>query len=61
MRRRFSRLIVTLLMTSAVTAVGYAKANLPRPTRYVEDYANVITAPQQGIAESKARTGQLAD
>jgi len=44
MQRRFSRLIVTLLMMSAVTTVGYAEANLPRPTRYVEDHANVIDA-----------------
>jgi len=44
MRRRFCFLLVTVLMTSAVTAVGYAEANLPRPTRYVQDYANVIDA-----------------
>jgi uncharacterized protein len=44
MRRRFCLLLVTVLVTSAVTRVGYAEANLPRPTRYVQDYANVIDA-----------------
>ena len=44
MRRRFCFLLVTVLMTSAATTVGYAEANLPRPTRYVQDYANVIDA-----------------
>ncbi len=44
MRRDFSRLLVTVLVMSAVTTVGYAEANLPRPTRYVQDYANVIDA-----------------
>ncbi len=47
MRRRFSRLIVTVLMTSAVATVGYAKASLPRPTRYVADYASVINASDE--------------
>ena len=31
-------------MTSTVTTVAYAETNLPRPTRYVQDYANVIDA-----------------
>ena len=44
MRRRFCFLLVTVLMTSAATTVAYAEANLPRPTRYVQDYANVIDA-----------------
>ena len=38
MRRLFFSLTVILV----ITAVGYAEASLPRPTRYVQDYANVI-------------------
>ena len=47
MRRRFSRLIVTLLIMSAVTALCYADANLEMPRHYVEDYANVINASDE--------------
>ncbi len=42
MRGCFLKLIVTLLVISAITTVGYAKADLPMPRYYVEDYANVI-------------------
>ena len=38
------RLFCSLIVTLMITAVGYAEANLPRPTHYVEDYANVIDA-----------------
>lgn len=47
MRRPFSRLIVTLLVTLVVTTVGYAEANLPMPRNYVADYANVINASDE--------------
>ena len=42
MRRFFLMLAATLLIISTATAVGYARADLPMPSRYVEDYANVI-------------------
>ena len=47
MRRRFSGLIVTLLITLAVTTVGHAEANLPMPDNYVEDYAQVINPSEE--------------
>ena len=47
MRRPFSRLIVTLL----ITTVGYAEANLDRPDNYVADYANVINASTERSLE----------
>ena len=42
MRRIFLTLAVTLLAISVASPVSYARADLPRPTRYVQDYANVI-------------------
>ncbi len=42
MQRRLLIFVLTLLAISVTTPVGYAKADLPMPTRYVEDHANVI-------------------
>jgi uncharacterized protein len=42
MQRILSRLILTALLLSVVAAPGYGQADLPMPTHYVEDYANVI-------------------
>jgi len=47
MRRCFSRLMVTVLITPAVTTVAYGKANLAMPTHHVADYANVINAADE--------------
>jgi uncharacterized protein len=41
--RRFShRLILILTLLPALAATGYGQTDLPMPTHYVEDYANVI-------------------
>ena len=42
MRRLSHRLILTLIILSALSATGYGQTDLPMPTHYVEDYANVI-------------------
>jgi uncharacterized protein len=42
MRRTFLKSIVTLLIISTATTIGYALADLPMPRHYVEDNANVI-------------------
>jgi uncharacterized protein len=42
MRRTFLKSIVTLLIISTATTIGYTQAGLPMPRHYVEDYANVI-------------------
>jgi len=42
MRRFLLRLILTLILLSALAATGYGQADLPMPQHYVEDYANVI-------------------
>ncbi|MBN2594333.1 MAG: TPM domain-containing protein, partial [Sedimentisphaerales bacterium] len=42
MQRFFPRLIITLTLLSALAATGYSQADLPTPSHYVEDYANVI-------------------
>lgn len=47
MRRLFFRLTVTLLIISVMTVVGYARADLPMPRHYVEDYANVINDSEE--------------
>ena len=47
MRQRAPKLIVPLLLMSAMTPAGDAKANLPMPRHYVEDYANVINASDE--------------
>jgi uncharacterized protein len=45
--RAFLVPLVILLTISAVTPVGYAGADLPMPSHYVEDYANVVNAPDE--------------
>jgi len=45
--RAFFALLVTLLTVSAMTTVAYAKAGLPTPRHYVEDYANVINSSNE--------------
>ena len=70
MRRNFFVLIVTLLLVSTVTVVGYAKADpstalgtgLPVPRHYVEDYANVVDSSHEQslngvLQELKQKTG----
>ena len=47
MQRALFSLAVTLLIISATTALGYARADLPQPSRYVEDYANVINDSEE--------------
>jgi uncharacterized protein len=42
MQRFLLRLILALTLLSALAATGYSKADLPTPSNYVEDYANVI-------------------
>lgn len=42
MQRFFLKLIVILLVISAVSKLSYGQADLPMPRHYVEDYANVI-------------------
>jgi uncharacterized protein len=42
MQRFLPRLTVTVILLSVPAAIGYAQADLPMPTHYVEDYANVI-------------------
>jgi uncharacterized protein len=42
MQRRLLIFVLTLITVSATTPAGYAQANLPVPSHYVEDYANVI-------------------
>lgn len=42
MRRSFFTLIVTLLAILSTTIVCYSKTDLPMPSHYVEDYANII-------------------
>jgi uncharacterized protein len=39
--------LTTLLVISTMTALGYAKADLPAPQHYVEDYANVINSSEE--------------
>jgi len=36
-----------LSVISVLATTGYGKADLPMPRRYVEDYANVINAPEE--------------
>ena len=47
MQRSFPKLIVALLVVTATTTVACAKADLPRPRHYVEDYANVINSNEE--------------
>jgi len=47
MRRFFTIFIAALLITSSATTLCRAAANLPMPSHYVEDYANVINASQE--------------
>jgi uncharacterized protein len=47
MRRLLLGLIVTLLMMYALSWRVYAKIDLPMPTHYVEDYANVIDSSEE--------------
>ena len=47
MQRSFLRLIVTLLVISAVPRLCYAQTDLPMPRHYVEDYANVINSADE--------------
>jgi uncharacterized protein len=42
MRRFLSQLTLIVILLSVPAATGYAQADLPMPTHYVEDYANVI-------------------
>jgi uncharacterized protein len=42
MRRFLSQLTLMVILLSVPAATGYAQADLPMPTHYVEDYANVI-------------------
>ena len=47
MQRFFSRLILTLTILSVIATTGYGQADLPMPSRYVEDHANVINASDE--------------
>ena len=47
MQRHFSKLLVILLLMSAVIPAVTAKASLPMPTHYVEDRAGVINASHE--------------
>jgi uncharacterized protein len=42
MQQSLPRLILALTLLSALAATGYSRTELPTPSRYVEDYANVI-------------------
>jgi uncharacterized protein len=42
MQQSLPRLILTLTLLSALAAAGYSQTDLPTPSHYVEDYANVI-------------------
>ena len=42
MQKFLPRLTLTVILLSAVAAPGFGRADLPMPTQYVEDYANVI-------------------
>ena len=42
MQQFIRRLILTLILLSALATTGYSQADLPMPRHYVEDYANVI-------------------
>ena len=42
MRQPILNLVAVILIISALVAVCYGKADLPMPSHYVEDYANVI-------------------
>jgi uncharacterized protein len=42
MQRFLFRLIPTLTFLSALTVTGFSQTDLPTPSHYVEDYANVI-------------------
>jgi uncharacterized protein len=45
--QRFFLSLITLLVISTVTAVGWAAVDLPTPSHYVEDYANVVNASHE--------------
>ncbi len=45
--QRFFLSLITLLVISTVTAVGWAAVDLPAPSHYVEDYANVVNASHE--------------
>jgi uncharacterized protein len=47
MRRFFTILTASLLIISSATTLCRAAANLPMPSHYVEDYANVINSSQE--------------
>ena len=62
MQRRLLILVLTLTAVSATTPVGYAQANLPMPSHYVEDYANVINPSEENslngiLQELEQKTG----
>jgi len=61
MRRYFTILIAAFLIVSSAETSGRA-ANLPMPSHYVEDYANVINASQESslngiLQELEQKTG----
>jgi uncharacterized protein len=49
MRRLLRRLILTLILLSALTATVNGQTDLPMPRNYVEDYANVINASDETL------------
>ena len=62
MRRFLPRLILTLTLLSVLAVAGYGQGDLPMPRKYVEDYANVINAPEERslngvLQELKQKTG----
>ena len=59
--RDLGQAVVAGPQAEEAAAYGITAEEIERLGKEIEDYANVITAPQQGIAERKARTGQLGD
>lgn len=55
MRRFFLVSPMILLLIFTVTAVGYAKVNLPVPSQYVVDYAGVINSTEENSLNSILR------
>jgi uncharacterized protein len=47
MRRLVPRLILTLTLPYVIATTCYGQADLPTPSHYVEDYANVINASEE--------------
>lgn len=62
MRQFLPKLIAALLVISSATTACWAAADLPRPSHYVEDYANVINSAHESslngiLHELEQKTG----